>query len=80
MTQEALGHLLGVRRVSVTAAATMLQHGGVIAYHRGDLQVLDRGALEQAACGCYRRDLERYAMLFQDTRSSDIGTYDTHSG
>lgn len=58
----------------------MLQNGGVIAYHRGDLQVLDRGVLERAACDCYRKDLKRYATLFRDTRSSDIGTYDTHSG
>jgi CRP-like cAMP-binding protein len=69
VTQEALGSMLGVRRESVTAAATALQHRGVIVYRRGDLQVLDRGALEQAACGCYRSDLERYAALFYATHS-----------
>lgn len=69
VTQDALGSMLGVRRESVTAAATTLQHRGVIAYHRGDLQVLDRGALELAACGCYRSDLDRYAALFYDTHS-----------
>ena len=69
VTQEALGYMLGVRRVSITAAATALQHRYVIAYHRGHLQVLDRGALEQAACGCYRSDLDRYAALFHDTHS-----------
>ena len=69
VTQEALGSMLGVRRVSVTTAAMALQHRGVIAYHRGDLQVLDRKALEQAACGCYLSDLERYAALFYATHS-----------
>jgi CRP-like cAMP-binding protein len=69
VTQEALGSMLGVRRVSVTTAAMALQHRGVIAYHRGDLQVLDRKALEQAACGCYFSDLERYAALFYATHS-----------
>lgn len=69
VTQEALGSMLGVRRESVTAAATALQHRGVIAYHRGDLQALDRKALEQAACGCYRSDLARYAALFYATHS-----------
>jgi CRP-like cAMP-binding protein len=69
VTQEALGAMLGVRRVSVTAAAAALQHRGVIAYHRGDVQVLDRDALEQSACGCYRSDLERYAALFYKTHS-----------
>ncbi|RZI76781.1 MAG: Crp/Fnr family transcriptional regulator [Pseudomonas sp.] len=69
ITQEALGSKLGVRRVSVTVAATALQDRGVIAYHRGHLQVLDRMALEQAACDCYRSDLERYAALFYETHS-----------
>lgn len=69
VTQEALGFMLGVRRVSVTAAATALQHRCVIAYCRGNLQVLNRGALEEAACSCYRSDLERYTTLFQDTHA-----------
>ena len=69
VTQEALGFMLGVRRVSVTAAATALQHRCVIAYCRGNLQVLNRGALEEAACGCYRSDLERYTTLFHDTQT-----------
>ena len=63
VTQEALGFMLGVRRVSITGAATSLQDRGVIAYHRGDLQVLDRAALEQAACSCYRSDIARYTAL-----------------
>ena len=69
VTQEALGSMLGVRRESVTAAATALQHRSVIAYHCGDLQVLNRVALEQASCSCYRSDLERYAALFHETHS-----------
>lgn len=69
VTQEALGDILGVRRVSVTVAAAALQHRGVIAYHRGHVQVLDRLALEQAACGCYRSDCERYTKLFYATHS-----------
>jgi CRP-like cAMP-binding protein len=69
VTQEALGAMLGVRRVSVTTAAAALQYRGVIAYHRGDVQVLDRSALEHAACDCYRSDCERYAALFYVTHS-----------
>lgn len=64
VTQEALGHGLGVRRASATAAAAALQDRCVIAYHRGNLQVLDRVALERAACGCYRSDIESYRALF----------------
>lgn len=69
VTQEALGSMLGVRRESVTTAAMALQQRGVIAYHRGDLQVLNRKALEQSACNCYGSDLRRYAALFQAART-----------
>jgi len=68
VTQEALGALLGVRRVSVTHAANALQQARAIAYHRGDLQVLDRQALQRAACKCYRSDLKSYQVLFTDMR------------
>lgn len=53
VTQEFLAYMLGVRRVGVTAAASDLQKRGLIQYHRGEMQVLDRPGLEQAACGCY---------------------------
>lgn len=71
VTQEALGSMLGVRRESVTAAATALQHLGVIAYHRGDLHLRDRAALEQDACNCYHSNVERYAALFCETHSEE---------
>jgi CRP-like cAMP-binding protein len=61
MTHEFLAYLLGVRRVGITVAANALQHSGLIAYHRGDLTVLDRNGLEMAACGCYEADRKAYA-------------------
>jgi CRP-like cAMP-binding protein len=60
VTHELMAGVLGVRRVGVTAAAVALQRGGAIQYHRGNLEVLDRGLLEQAACGCYVSDLAAY--------------------
>ncbi len=63
VTQEFLANMLGVRRVGVTTAAAALQRSGVIAYHRGDLTVLDRPGLEAAACSCYARDRQSYARL-----------------
>jgi CRP-like cAMP-binding protein len=53
MTQEFLGHMLGVRRVGVTKAARELQKRKLISYHRGNIVVLDRKRLEAAACRCY---------------------------
>jgi CRP-like cAMP-binding protein len=60
VTHEFLAYMLGVRRVGITSAANALQHRGLIAYHRGDLQVLDRSGLEAAACGCYAADRKAY--------------------
>ncbi|MDP2004262.1 MAG: Crp/Fnr family transcriptional regulator [Rubrivivax sp.] len=60
VTHEFLAAMLGVRRVGVTAAAGELARQGLITYHRGDLQVLDRAGLEQASCTCYATDCSIY--------------------
>ncbi len=59
-THEVLAAMLGVRRVGVTAAAGLLARQGLIRYHRGELQVLDREGLERAACTCYASDCSVY--------------------
>jgi CRP-like cAMP-binding protein len=61
MTHEMVANALGVRRVGVTNAAGHLQRLKVIAYHRGIVEVLDRGGLQSASCECYRADLDAYA-------------------
>lgn len=61
-TQENLAHRLGVRREGITTAAGRLQKAGVIEYHRGQITVIDRAALEAGACECYgiiRQQLEQ---------------------
>jgi CRP-like cAMP-binding protein len=60
VTHECLASMLGVRRVGITTAAGELQRLGLIAYHRGELTVLDRAGLESAACGCYAADCRAY--------------------
>jgi CRP-like cAMP-binding protein len=53
MTQELIANMLGVRREGVTEAAGKLQKLGVIEYHRGRIDVLDRNKLEELSCECY---------------------------
>ena len=63
ITHEFLAYMLGVRRVGVTAAASVLQRDGLIKYHRGAIEVLNRRRLEVAACTCYAADREAYAKM-----------------
>lgn len=53
LTQEFLAQMLGTRRSSVTVAAGILQKAGLIAHSRGDVKIIDRPLLEEAACECY---------------------------
>ena len=53
MTHELVANTLGVRRESITGAATKLQRAGFIRYRRGHISVLDRVGLEASACECY---------------------------
>jgi CRP-like cAMP-binding protein len=53
MTHELLSHMIGVRRSSITVAAGNLQRMNLIGYHWGQIEILDREGLLQAACECY---------------------------
>jgi CRP-like cAMP-binding protein len=64
LTHEFLGMMLGVQRTRVTTAAQSLQRRGLIEYRRGLITVVDRVALERAACECYRTAEDIYARVF----------------
>ncbi len=53
LTQELIAQMLGTRRSSVTVSAGILQKAGLIAHSRGEVQIVDRPGLEEAACECY---------------------------
>jgi CRP-like cAMP-binding protein len=54
LTQEFLGQMLGTRRSSVSVAASILQHAGMISYTRGNVTILNETRLKEAACDCYQ--------------------------
>lgn len=53
ITHDLLAQMLGSGRPSVTVAAGALQRAGIIEYTRGVVKILNRKALESAACECY---------------------------
>jgi CRP-like cAMP-binding protein len=64
LTHEFLSQMLGVRRTTVTVVANVLQQAGLIRYHRGQIEIVDRQGLEARACECYeaiRRQIDQVA-------------------
>lgn len=63
LTQEFLALMLGVSRVSITAAASALQNIGHITYSRGRITINDRAGLEDSACECYQIVKKEYERI-----------------
>ena len=53
LTQQDIADMLGVRRPTVSEVGAALEKKGLIERRRGSICVLERKALERAACGCY---------------------------
>ena len=69
LTHEAFSLMLGVRRESVTQAASAFQRRGLISYSRGYVMLLDEAALESVVCSCYAADLSTYERAFPGARA-----------
>jgi CRP-like cAMP-binding protein len=64
LTQDALSHVLGVRRTTVTSCARALQTTGLIQYRRGHIKILNRDGLKDLACECYEAHSDRERAAF----------------
>ncbi|HMJ27338.1 MAG TPA: Crp/Fnr family transcriptional regulator [Xanthobacteraceae bacterium] len=61
ITQEFLALMLGVRRVSVSMAASGLRERKLIGYRRGTFTILNHRGLVAATCECYKTVKDVYA-------------------
>lgn len=72
LTHQYLAFMLGVRRSSVTEAAGSLLEKKIIDYHRGQIHILDRPALEKASCSCYRTLLDKQPQFLPGSFRQDV--------
>lgn len=65
LTHEFLAEMLGVHRQTVSIVAGTLQRAGFLGYRRGQVRILERKGLEEAACECYQTTKELYERIMQ---------------
>jgi CRP-like cAMP-binding protein len=70
LTQDFISQMLAVRRTTVTVIAGKLQQAGLIRYHRGSIEIVDRLKLEEAACECYRTISRRTDAVFRPPQTA----------
>jgi CRP-like cAMP-binding protein len=63
LTHLFVAHMLGVRRSSVTVAASDLRNRGLITYTRKSMRITDRDGLAAFCCECYRIVRSTYDRL-----------------
>ncbi|WP_347986518.1 Crp/Fnr family transcriptional regulator [Methylomonas sp. AM2-LC] len=67
ITHIVMACMLGVRRVGITKAASALQRQNIISYQRGNIEIIDRIGLENAACNCYELEKQIYETIMTPT-------------
>lgn len=65
LTQDYLGHMLGVRRASVNEVMRRFEDAGIVASSYGRIRILDRAGLERRVCECYRVITREYERLVE---------------
>jgi CRP-like cAMP-binding protein len=53
MTEKLIGNMLGIDRVRVSEATSVLYRAGLVHYDNGEITVLDREGVEGRSCECY---------------------------
>jgi Mn-dependent DtxR family transcriptional regulator len=64
LRQDFLAQMLGVRRPTVSTAASILQKAGYIEYSRGRLTILNPDGLAEGACECYELMEAQFDRIF----------------
>jgi len=64
LTQEFMGHMLGVQRQSVSMIAGAMRQRGLIHYGRGRISIRDHAALADHACECLDHLRERWDEIW----------------
>lgn len=70
LTQESLSQMLGTRRTTVALVAGALQRSGLIRYQRGNVNIVNRDGLTDAACDCYTITRKMVDNLYSDVHPS----------
>lgn len=65
LTQEFLAEMLGTQRTTVATVASNLKRKGLIEYVRGNVTILNRPGLTDAACECYQVARRGIALLYR---------------
>jgi Crp-like helix-turn-helix domain len=58
--------MIGVQQNRVSTVAHALQQAGVIKYNRGNIEIMNLGALREASCECYQAVNAQYDRLLNE--------------